>query len=116
MSYTINSLSTLKEEINSRLDEIANSAIDACEIILDEGRKVVIKVNSKGKRRRKVVCGKGKKFDGTKCVVQKAGEKLRKKKGLRSRKRTLKSQGAGKRKKASRLRLKAMKKRRGQGL
>lgn len=117
MSLSFKSPSKLKKEINERLDSMAATAIDSYEYTLDEaGRKIKIKVNAKGQRRRKVVCGKGKKFDGTKCVVQKASEKLAKKKGMRQKKRTMKSQGAGKRKKSARLRLKAMKKRRGQGL
>lgn len=114
--YLSKSPSKLAENIKARLEEIANEALGSYEYTMGEGRKVVIKVSAKGKRRKKVVCGKGKKFDGTKCVVQKASEKLAKKKGMRQKKRTQKAQGAGKKKKATKLRLKAMKKRKGQGL
>ena len=112
MTLSLKSPSKFREEIKAKLDKRANEALDDYDydMSLEEGRKVKIKVNAKGKRRRKVVCGKGKRFDGTKCVAQKAGEKLAK------RKKTLKSKGAGAQKRASRLRLKALKKRKGMGL
>jgi len=78
-----------------------------------EERKLVIKVNSKGKRTKKVVCGPGKKFQGGRCVIQKAGEKLSRKKGSKKavRKKKGKSQAQAKRKTKI-----ALKKRKAQGL
>lgn len=79
-------------------------------------KKTVIKVNSKGKRRRKVVCGKGKKWDGTKCVLMSAGQKLKIKKGKIKARRTQKTKGASKKRRTRILKTKAMKRRRQQGL
>lgn len=83
---------------------------------ISEGRKVVIKVNSKGQRRRKIVCGKGKKLKDGKCVIQTSSEKLAKKKGLKKAQRTKKAAGAGAQRRASKKRAKALKKRKSQGL
>ena len=116
MTYTLKSPSKFRSEIKAKLSELADDAVSQHDCTLGEGRKVVVKVSAKGKRRRKVVCGPGKKFDGTKCVIQKASEKLAKKKGMRKKVRTQKAAGAGKRKKATKLRLKALKKRKGMGL
>jgi len=114
-------LSEAKEEIledfELTIEEAFDEIDDADVVMIDEaGRKVVVKVNSKGQRRKKVVCGPGKKFDGTSCVVQKASEKLARKKGLRKASRTKRSKGAGAARRSSKLRNKANKKRKGQGL
>jgi hypothetical protein len=115
-------LVSAEQEINEELRFLIDDAIgemvgvDEIDVIDEAGRRIVIKVTSKGKRRKKVMCGPGKKFDGTKCVVQSAKEKLARKKGLRIAQRTKKAKGAGAKKIANRLRMKALKKRRGQGL
>ena len=77
---------------------------------------IKIKVNAKGKRRRKKVCGKGKRYNGTKCVMIKASSKRKMKVGIRKRKRTNKAKGGATKRRTSRLRNKAMKKRKSQGL
>lgn len=83
---------------------------------ITEARKVVIKVSSKGVRRRKIICGKGKKLKNGKCVIQTSSEKLAKKKGMKKAQRTKKAAGAGAARRASKKRKKAMKKRKGMGL
>lgn len=88
-----------------------------CEEGLDEaGRKIVIKVNSKGQRKKKLVCGPGKKSKDGKCVVQKSKEKIARKKGLKKAVRSKKAGGAGALRKANKKRQKALKKRKSQGL
>jgi len=79
-------------------------------------RKTVIKVNAKGKRRRKVMCGTGKKWDGKRCVAMNAKQKLNIRKGKIKARRTQKAKGSGKKRKTAFLRKKAMKKRGQQGL
>lgn len=78
---------------------------------LDE-RKVVVKVSSTGQRRKKVVCGPGKKFDGQKCVIITSKERLARRKGALKAKR---SRRAGQRQ-ANVKRVRALKKRKSQGL
>lgn len=83
--------------------------------MLDE-RRIVIKVNSKGQKRRKVKCGKGMKYQNGKCVPIVGREKLNKKKGIRKAVKTKRRAGAAAKKRAQRLRNKALKKRRAMGL
>ena len=80
------------------------------------GRRVVIKVNAKGKRRRKIVCGKGKKLVGTACKPISGKEKMIKRLAVRKAKRTLKRKGSGARLRAQRLRKRALQKRKSMGL
>ena len=108
MDYTNISPSKLKANIFEALSK-------KCIVAIDE-RKLVIKVNAKGQRRKKVLCGPGKKWDGTKCVVQSASEKLTQKKSHRLASKTKKAQGAGALRRRTKLTNKAMKKRKGQGL
>jgi len=82
---------------------------DSEEIVTE--RKTVVKVNHKGKRRRKVVCGKGKKWDGKRCVAMSGSQKLAIKKGRIKAKRTNKAKGTGKKRRTAMLRKRAMKRR-----
>lgn len=75
-----------------------------------------IKVNSKGKRRIKMQCKKGFKFDGKKCVKISGSELVNKRRGIRKSVRTKKSKGSGYQKRVARLRNRAMKKRKGMGV
>jgi len=75
-----------------------------------------IKINSKGKRRIKMQCKKGFKFDGTKCVKISGGELVNKRKAIRRAVRTKRAKGSGFQKRIARLRNRAMKKRRGMGI
>jgi len=86
------------------------------EVVTEAGRKIVVKVDSKGKRRKKLVCGPGKKSKDGKCVVQKSSEKIARKKGLKKAVRSKKAGGAGAKRKANIKRNKALKKRKSQGL
>lgn len=82
---------------------------------LDE-RKRIIKVNAKGKRRIKIKCNKGFKFDGKKCVKIGGTEAIKKRKAIRKAVRTKKAKGAGAVRKANRLRKRARLKRKSMGL
>ncbi len=92
------------ESINALFTE------DAEQEVLAE-RKTVLKVKADGSRRRKVVCGKGKKFDGKRCVTMSSSQKLAIKKGRIKAKRTNKAKGAGKKRRTAMLRKRALKKR-----
>lgn len=107
-TFNFKSPSQLKEDIKNILKQKASDVITE--------RKLVVKVNAKGARRKKVVCGPGKKWDGTKCVVQAASEKLAIKIAHRKASKTKKAKGAGAARKTTKLRNKALKKRKGQGL
>ena len=78
--------------------------------------KRIIKINAKGKRRIKMQCKKGFKFDGTKCVKISGGELVNKRKAIRRSIRTKKAKGSGFQKRVARLRNRATKKRKGMGL
>lgn len=88
---------------------------DISEDQLDEIKRV-IKVNSRGKRRIKMKCKKGYKFDGRKCVKISGKELVNKRRGIRKAVRTKRSKGSGYAKRSARLRKKAVKKRRNMGL
>ncbi len=75
-----------------------------------------IKVNSKGKRRIKMQCKKGFKFDGTKCVKISGSELVNKRRAIRKAVRTKRSKGSGFQKRVARLRNRAIRKRRGMGV
>lgn len=81
-----------------------------------EGRKRIIKINFKGHRRIKIKCAKGFKYDGKRCVKIGGTEKLMKRKAIKKAVRTKRAKGAGAQRKTTRLRLKAMKKRKSMGL
>lgn len=82
---------------------------------LDEVKRR-IKINAKGKRRIKMQCKKGFKFDGKKCVKISGAELVNKRKAIRKAVRTKKSKGSGFQKRVARLRNRAMKKRRNMGV
>lgn len=83
---------------------------------LEEKRRIVIKINNKGKRRRKVMCGKGKKLVGSTCKPITGKEKQVKRVAVRKMKRTIKRKGVGAKKRALRLRKRALTKRHSMGL
>ena len=86
---------------------------------LDE-RKIVIRVNSKGKRKKILKCPAGKtvkNLNGRKVCVQRSGKaKLAKKIAIRKANRTKKAKGAGFKKRANIKRQRAMNKRKQMGL
>lgn len=82
---------------------------------LDEIKRIV-KVNSRGKRRIKMKCKKGYKFDGRKCIKISGKELVNKRRAIRKSVRTKRSKGSGYAKRSVRLRKKAIKKRHNMGL
>jgi adenylyl- and sulfurtransferase ThiI len=83
---------------------------------LEEQRRIVVKVNAKGQRRKKLKCGPGMKAVDGSCKPQTSGEKIQKKKSLRKAVRTKKAQGTALRIKTNKKRARAMKKRKSMGL
>jgi len=77
-----------------------------------EARQVKIRITSTGKRTRRIVCGPGKKLVDGRCVIQSGQEKLARKKAARVASRKRKAHQA----QATRKRVKALKKRKSQGL
>ncbi len=103
--------------LESKLEELSTEhVLDDSEEEVNEAAKTVVKVNSKGERRRKMVCGAGKKLVNGVCVLITGSEKLNKKKGALKAKRTKKNLGAGYALKVQKKQNKAMKKRQQQGL
>lgn len=84
------------------------------ELQIEEARRVT-RVNSKGKKTKKVKCRKGYKVSGNSCVPITGSEKASKKRSIKKAVRT-KKRSPGSQKRASRKRLKAMKKRKSYGL
>jgi len=82
---------------------------------LDEIKRIV-KVNSRGKRRIKMKCKKGYKFDGRKCVKISGKELVNKRRAIRKSVRTKRSKGSGYKKRIVRLTKRAVRKRRSMGL
>ncbi len=82
---------------------------------LDEVKRR-IKINAKGKRRIKMQCKKGFKFDGKKCVKISGSELVTKRKAIRKAVRTKRSKGSGFQKRVARLRNRAIKKRNNMGV
>lgn len=82
---------------------------------LDEVKRT-IKINSRGKRRIKMMCKKGFKFDGRKCVKISGKELVNKRRAILKSVRTKRSKGSGFAKRTARLRNRALKKRKGMGL
>lgn len=102
--------------LESKLEELSTEhELDDSEEV-NEAAKTVIKVNSKGERRRKMVCGAGKKLVGGVCVLISGSEKLNMKKGALKAKKTKKNLGAGYALKVQKKQNKAMLKRQQQGL
>lgn len=88
---------------------------DMTEDQLDEIKRVV-KVNNRGKRRIKMKCKKGYKFDGRKCVKISGKELVNKRRAIRKSVRTKRSKGSGYKKRIVRLSKRAIRKRRSMGL
>jgi len=82
---------------------------------LDEIKRIV-KVNNRGKRRIKMKCKKGYKFDGRKCVKISGKELVNKRRAIRKSVRTKRSKGSGYKKRIVRLTKRAVRKRRSMGL
>lgn len=80
-----------------------------------EERRITKRVSSKGKITKKVKCKKGFKSKGGKCVPISGSEKRTRKKAARKATRTRK-QNPSTQRKASKKRLKALKRRKGYGL
>ena len=78
--------------------------------------KIITKVNSKGKKRRRLKCKPGFKLSSGKCVPQSAGEKRNKKVGLRKAVRSKRAAGASLKRKTNLKRKKALRKRKNFGL
>lgn len=78
---------------------------------LTEAAKRVVRVDSKGRKTRKLKCRKGYKLKGKSCVPITGSEKARKRKATKKAVRTRKASGSGARKRSTRKRLKAMRKR-----
>lgn len=77
--------------------------------------KRVVKINNKGKRRIKMQCKKGFKFDGRKCVKISGKELVNKRRAIRKSVRTKRAKGSGYTKRVVRLRQRANRKRKGMG-
>lgn len=75
-----------------------------------------VKINSKGKRRIKMQCKKGFKYDGRKCVKIAGKELVNKRRAIRKAVRTKRKKGSGYQKRVARLRNRAIKKRKGMGV
>lgn len=88
----------------------------ADDALYEAGKKIVIKVTSKGKRTRKIKCGKGYHLVNGSCVPMTGSEKAKKKRAIKKAVRTKKAAGAGAKRRSVKARLKAMKKRKGMGL
>lgn len=105
------------EKINDRIEELECEADGiAYDDYLEE--KFRIKVNAKGKRRRKLICKKGFKVspNGRSCVRISASEKLKRKIGMRKALRTKKGKGAALNKRMQIKRRRALQKRNSMGL
>jgi hypothetical protein len=84
---------------------------------IEEARRVV-RVNSKGKKTKRIKCRKGYKLsaNGKTCAPQSGSEKATKRKSVKKAVRTKRASGSGKKKMATRKRLKAMRKRKSMNL
>lgn len=85
---------------------------------IEEAARRVVRVDSKGKKTRKLKCRKGFKLssNGKSCVPITGSEKATKRKAIRKAVRTKKAAGSGAKKRATRKRLKAMRKRKSYNL
>lgn len=83
-------------------------------------RRIKIRVNSKGKRTKRIVCGKGrilKTVNGRKvCVNQQGRARIQKKLAIRKANRTKKAKGAGYKRRTNFKRQRAIKRRKNMGL
>ena len=85
---------------------------------ITEAAKRVIRVDSKGRKTKKMKCRKGFKLapNGKSCVPITGSEKANKRKAIKKAVRTKRAAGSGKKKITTRKRLKAMKKRKSYNL
>lgn len=104
------------EEIEDESEESEEDDEDINEGVLTEGKRIIKRVNAKGKIIRKVKCSAGMKAKDGKCVRMPSSEKLTRKKALIKRKRTLKRKSASAKRKALVKRARAMRKRHSMGL
>lgn len=90
---------------------------DQTEDVVSEA-KIITKVNSKGKKRRRVRCRPGFKLNDrkTSCIPITGGEKARKKRAIRKSLRTKRAKGKSLQIRTQRKRIKAMKRRKAYGL
>lgn len=84
--------------------------------MITEGKRIVKRVNAKGKVIRKVKCSAGMKAKDGKCVRMGGKEKLTRRKALIKRARTMKRKSAGAKRRAMMKRQRALRKRSGMGL
>lgn len=111
----------LRESADVFLDEDTGEQYftELCEDALEE-RKIIIKVNSKGQRIKKIKCPKGRVAKSVNgrivCVTPTGRERLTKKLAIRRTVRTKKAKGAGFAKRVNFRRQRALKKRRAMGL
>lgn len=87
------------------------------QIQIEEARRV-IRVNSKGKKTRRLKCRKGFKLNdkGTSCIPQSGSEKSTKRQSIKKAIRTKRSQGSGAKRRANIKRQKALRKRKAMGV
>lgn len=81
---------------------------------IEEARRV-IRVSSRGERTRRLKCRKGFRRDGNRCVPMSGSEKASKRRSIKKAVRTKRANPSGK-KRATRKRLRALRKRRSYGL
>jgi hypothetical protein len=109
--------SLLVDALNERIEiaECEQAGLDVTEYLEEKFR---IKVNAKGKRRRKLICRKGYKVGngGRSCIRINAKEKVHRKRGMRKALRTKKGHGAGGLRRALIKRSRALRKRHSMGL
>ena len=105
------------ELINEKL-EIAECHVEGFDPLELFEARYRIKVNAKGKRRRKLICRKGYKVGngGRTCVRITAAEKVRRKRGMRKALRTKKGKGSSLLKRSLARRKRAMKRRSSMGI
>lgn len=106
----------MEGRLSEAKDIIKEMIADIFEAKKAKKRKIIIKVNAKGVRRKKLQCPSGQKLVNGACKPITSKEKLSRKKGLRKAVKTKKAKGAGAARKSLKLRLKARKKRKSQGL
>lgn len=107
--------SHINDIINQKL-EILGTEYELYEDELQTEATIITKVNFKGERRKKKVCGPGMILKGNACVPQSSTQKLAIKKGHRKATKTKRALGAGKQAITNRKRNKARTKRKQQGL
>lgn len=112
-------LAAKRKKLQEELDEIDEELSEykgCCGEELTEGKRIVKRVNSKGKIIRKVKCSAGMKAKDGKCVRMDSKEKITRRKALIKRGRTMKRQSGSKKRKALMKRQRALRKRHSMGL